>query len=126
MCMCAKHVFGIAFVWVSMLSAEANAWGQIGHRITGAIAEEYLSENAKAAIQRLLPYESLAEASTYADEMRSNPSAFWQKTASPYHYVTVPNGKTYSDVGAPKHGDAVTALIRFRRTLRDPKATVAQ
>ena len=45
--------------------------------------------------------------------MKSDPSPFWQRTASPWHYVTVPEGKTYDEVGAPPEGDAVTALERY-------------
>ena len=55
--------------------------------------------------------------------MRSDPSDFWQKTASPWHYVTVPNGTDYDDSDAPPEGDAMTALARFTETLRDPKAS---
>ena len=108
-----------------VVSNTAFGWGQTGHRTTGAIAEHYLSTDAKLAIDKLLPNESLAEASTYADEMRSDPSVFWQKTASPWHYVTVPAGKSYSEAGSPSQGDAVTALKRFRATLRDKNASLA-
>ncbi|MCW8109850.1 S1/P1 nuclease [Alteromonas ponticola] len=99
------------------------AWGQTGHRVTGAIAEHYLSPNAKAALNDLLPNESLAEASTWADEMRSNPHPFWQKTASPWHYVTIPGNKNYQQAGAPAQGDAYTALEQFRTTLKNPQST---
>lgn len=105
-----------------LMNHSAHGWGQTAHRITGAIAQQYLSVEAKSAIDKLLPNESLAEASTWADEMRSDPGVFWQKTASPWHYVTVPAGQTYAEAGAPAQGDAVTALKDFRETLRDKKA----
>jgi len=108
------------------LAAPAAAWGPTGHRITGMLADQYLSPRARAAVLEMLGTESLAQASTWADFMRSDPSPFWQKTASPWHYVTVPDGKTYADVGAPPQGDALTALARFEKTLRDPKAPLAE
>lgn len=104
------------------LSAPALAWGQTGHRVTGIIAEQHLSGIARAQIQMILGGESLAEASTSPDEMRSNPSTFWQKTANPWHYVTVPTDKTYAQAGAPLEGDAASALARFATILRDPNA----
>lgn len=104
-------------------SHTAMAWGQTGHRVTGAIAQHYLTSQTSEAITALLPNEDLAEASTFADEMRSHPSEFWQKTANPFHYVTVPRGKHYHEVGAPPQGDSVTALKQFTDTLRDPKAS---
>lgn len=99
------------------------AFGQTGHRITGNIAQRYLTEETKIALKQILGNESLAEASNYADEMRSNPSEFWQKQSSPYHYVTVPKGKRYKDVGAPTKGDAVFALNKYSKIVRDPSAS---
>lgn len=103
-------------------SALAFGWGQTGHRVAGAIAAEYLSPEAEAAVVEILGRESLARASTWPDFMRADPDEFWQKTASPWHYVTVPPDKTYRDVGAPPQGDAYTALRRFASTLTDPDA----
>jgi hypothetical protein len=114
------------FLLIGVIHGEAFAWGQTGHRISGAIAEHYLSDESRAYIADLLSNESLAEASTYPDEMRSNPDLFWQKTASPWHYVTVPDGKTYSQTIAPERGDAVTALKSFRETLQDSNASVTE
>jgi hypothetical protein len=105
---------------------QVHAWGQTGHRITGAIAEQYLTVEAKAAIEMLLPNESLAEASTYADENRSNPDDFWQKEAGAYHYVTVPAGKHYHEVGAPEQGDAYTALTKFSNIVKDKAAPLEE
>lgn len=107
------------------LSTTVFGWGQTGHRVTGALAETYLNEAARKAINDIIPNESLAEASTYADEMRSESSEFWKKTASPWHYVTVAKGKSYPQVGAPEEGDAVTAIDKFTRTLKDKNATLA-
>jgi hypothetical protein len=66
--------------------------------------------------------ESLDEAATWPDEMRSAPGDFWQKTATPWHYVTL-NGITYDH--APPEGDALQALDHFRSVLRDPTASLA-
>ena len=105
--------------------APALAWGKTGHRVVGAIAQAHLSPRAAAAVKRILGPETLADATTAPDFMRSDPSEFWQHTANPWHYVTVPQGKTYAQVGAPAEGDAVTALDRFSATIRDPKAPLA-
>lgn len=105
------------------LPSPALAWGQLGHRVIGELAEERISGKAKAEIALILGKEDLAEASTWADEQRSNPEPFWQEEAGPYHYVTVPEGKTYAEVGAPAEGDALSALARFAATVRDPDAS---
>lgn len=113
----------LAAFLILLAPSNAFAWGQTGHRVTGAIAESLLNRHAAREVRAILGAETLAEASTWPDEMRSNPDVFWQRTANPWHYVTVPSGRGYSDVGAPPEGDAVTALQQFSATLRDPNAT---
>ncbi|MEA3065286.1 MAG: nuclease [Sphingomonadales bacterium] len=118
--------FILVLLACALPASPALAWGQTGHRVTGAIADHYLSGAARAHVRLLLGNESLAQAATWPDDMRSDPAAFWQKTASPWHYVTVPAGSTHAAAGAPPEGDAVTALARFARVLRDPKASVEE
>ena len=114
----------VALLCCAVPASPALAWGQTGHRVTAAIADQYLSGVARANVQLLLGTESLARAATWPDDMRSDPAEFWQKTASPFHYVTVPAGSSRAATGAPPEGDAVTALARFRDVLRDPNASL--
>lgn len=104
----------------------AFAWSQTGHRVTGAIADAHLGPKARATVKEVMGSESLAEASNWPDYMRSSPDPFWQKESSPWHYVTIPVGKTHADVGSPPEGDAITALKRFSATLKDQKAPLAE
>ncbi len=106
-----------------LLCGQVYGWGANGHRVAAEIAEGYLSAEARLAVEEILGPETLAEASTWPDFMRADPSEFWQETANPWHYVTVPPGKRYEDVGAPEEGDAVTALDRFSDTVLDPEAS---
>ncbi len=99
------------------------AWGKTGHRVVAAIADTQLSGLARAHVAEILgPGESLEEAATWPDDMRADPAPFWQKTASPWHYVTL-DGLSYDH--APPEGDALEALARFRKTLQDPHASLA-
>lgn len=106
------------------LSFQAFGWGQTGHRVTAAIAEQHLSRKAERMVHKLLVNEDLAEASTYLDEMRSNPSEFWKKTANPWHYVNVHEGKVYAE--APPEGDAVTALEMFSKQLKSKETSLEE
>ncbi|BDX08167.1 S1/P1 nuclease [Planctobacterium marinum] len=108
----------------STLTPHAHAFGANGHRITGAIATEYLTPQAKQQLEAILGVETLAQASTWPDEMRSNPDEYWQKTTPPWHYVSVPDGKTYKEVGAPDVGDAYTALANFTIDLQDQSSSI--
>jgi hypothetical protein len=116
----------IALLFTFGIATQAFAWGQTGHRVTGVIAEQHLTDSARKEIENILGTESLAEASTWPDFMRASDDPFWKRKAGPYHYVTVPEGKSYSDVGAPKKGDAITALRMFAKSLKDPAATKKQ
>lgn len=118
------HRFLAALLCCTIPAGPALAWGQTGHRVTGAVAERYLSGVARANVQLLLGAESLAEAASWPDDMRSDPAVFWQRTSTPWHYVTVPQGRTYAEAGAPPEGDAVTALAGFAQTLRNPDASL--
>src|SRR6476659_9058510 len=106
-----------------LLPSPALAWGKTGHRVVAAIADTQLSGLARAHINEILGgAESLDEAANWPDEMRSAPGAFWQKSATPWHYVTL-HGIIYDH--APPEGDALEALSHFRSVLQDPNASLA-
>lgn len=72
-----------------ILPFSSRAWGTLGHRITGQIAETYLTPSAKRAIRQLLGHESLAMASNWADFIRSDSS---YNFLSSWHYINMPAG----------------------------------
>lgn len=122
-----KYRFAAISMAISLaaLSVPAHAWGPLGHRITGAIAQENLSGTARAHVQLLLGSEDLAEAATWPDDMKSNPDPYWQKKANPWHYITA-HGDHYHASDAPPEGDAITALADFTKVLQDSKAPVEE
>jgi hypothetical protein len=111
---------GSAAALAALFPSPALAWGKTGHRVTASIADAHLSGLARAHVRQIIGVESLAEASNWPDEMRSDPHVFWQKTSSPWHYVTV-GGIEYDR--APPEGDAFGALQFFTRLVRDPKTS---
>jgi hypothetical protein len=116
------RIFAIAAA-AALIPSPALAWGKTGHRVVAAIADTQLSGLARAHMRDILgAAESLDEAATWPDEMRSAPGVFWQKTATPWHYVTL-DGITYDH--APPEGDALKALVHFRAVLQDPNASLA-
>ncbi|MBC7427718.1 MAG: S1/P1 nuclease [Bacteriovorax sp.] len=103
-----------------IVSPKAFSWGKEGHRIVGEIADRNISNDAKKGIAELLGDESLSRVANYADEIRSEKKYDY---AGPWHYVSIPNGKTYFDQKRNKEGDIIEALFRFEETLRDSKAS---
>ncbi len=120
-----RSITALAALATAVAAGPAAAWGPIGHRVTAQIAQDNVSGRTRAHIEQILDHEDLAEASTAPDEQRSNPAEFWQRTAGPFHYVTLPVGRGAADLVHPPEGDAVTALDRFVAVLRDPAASQA-
>lgn len=97
-----------------------KAWGPTGHRAVGLIAERYLSERASLAVRGILGPDSLAEVSTWADEIRSDPA--WNH-ASTWHYISVEDDETLEDTERNPAGDVLEALRRFEGVLRDSESS---
>ncbi|MEQ1552997.1 MAG: S1/P1 nuclease [Ferruginibacter sp.] len=67
----------------------SNAWGVLGHRIVGQIADSYLTPKAKIEITKILGFESVAMASNWPDFIKSDPA---YKYLSTWHYVNLKAG----------------------------------
>lgn len=91
------------------------AWGPVGHRAVGHIADQRISPQTREAIEDLLGRETLAEASLWADGIRSE--AKWRHTG-PWHYVNIPDGERYDPAKRSRNGDILEALERFTALLR--------
>jgi hypothetical protein len=100
-------------------------FGNDGHRIIGAIAQTNLTAEAAREVKDLLGTESLADVSTWADEIRSNPKYFF---AEPLHFINVPREATKVDETRDcKNGSCVTAAIRkYTNILRDHSRSPAE
>lgn len=103
-----------------LCSLPALAWGPTGHRVVGAIAEQHLTRKARKAVHRLLGDTSLAIASTWMDEVRSDPR---YDATHDWHWVTIPDGSTYAASEKNPHGDVVEAIDRMKAILRSDTAT---
>jgi hypothetical protein len=100
-------------------AAPAWAWGRTGHRVIAKLAERHLTDQIKAEIKALLePGESLADASTWADEVRGR-----MRHTAPWHYVDVPlDEPRYDDRFAgdtPEKGFIVPKICELKLVLKD-------
>lgn len=108
-------------VLLSLLAAvPAAAWGPTGHRVIGEIAWRELRPETKRAVRTLLPagrYDTLAEASTWADTYaRQDDGYAW---LAPLHYVDAPPGAKRVEAG--RGCRCVTgAILEFADALGDP------
>ena len=99
--------------------ASAWAWGKLGHRVAGRIAEDRLTPNAKKAVRDLLdPDQTLADVSTWADEVRRD-----RPESATWHYVNVPitEPKYHPKHEDPK-GGVVSKILEFEKIVGDTAA----
>jgi hypothetical protein len=107
-------------------TAPAWAWGRIGHRVISRLAEKQLSPKAKARIVELLmPGESLANASVWADEHRRD-----LPKSAPWHYVDVPlDEPRYHSIFAgdvPERGYVVDKIHDFKVVVNDSSRSLEE
>jgi hypothetical protein len=93
----------------------SNDWGQNGHRSVGKTAEHYLKSKVKSKIDRILNGQSLADASTYADEIKSDDDYDKYK---PWHYANIPFDKTYVEIERNSEGDIVFGIQECMKKLK--------
>jgi hypothetical protein len=105
----------LCFLLFVAVSFHASAWGATGHRATGRVAEKYLSKKARKNLKRVLGQESIAMASTWMDEIRSDSA--YDHTAD-WHWVTIQDGQTYEQSEKNPNGDVVMALERLIKELK--------
>ncbi len=96
--------------------ADIQKWGKTGHRVAGDIAEQYLSENAAEAVDRILGDESMAIASTWMDEIRSDSKYDYTHD---WHWVTIPDDKTYAETEKNPNGDLIKAIRTITEELKN-------
>lgn len=115
-----KTILPLLFMF---LATCAFAWGPTGHRATGHIAAKHLNKKAKAALQRILNGQSLAIASTWMDEIRSDSTYNY---TSDWHWVTIPEGQTYEQSEKNKNGDIIQTIERLISELKAGKLSGRQ
>lgn len=103
------------------------SWGSLGHRTVATIAERHLTTSAKAAVADLLEGQSLDEVSTWADEIRSDPS--YRKTAA-WHFLNLPSGLNHqafiASVRKMSQQNVVSSIDHFEAVLSNPTASKSE
>jgi S1/P1 Nuclease len=115
-----KHLLAVLGL---ILSLALVSWGYEGHYAVGAIAENHLNANAKAAVKALLGHETMADVASYADDLRSNPAFAASKDL---HYLNIPLGYSYPEftnyIKNSLYGNVYTGIASCINTLKDPKS----
>lgn len=110
--MTANHIKKVFLAGILLyLPFSTMAWGMLGHRIVGQIADSYLSPKTKKEILKILGTESIAIASTWPDFIRSDSTYSY---LNPWHYINLRPGLDESALKSYLASDtAINAYTRI-------------
>lgn len=90
---------------LSYLPFQTMAWGMLGHRVVGQIAQSYLTKKTSREVKKILGHESLAMASNWGDFIKSEPAYNYLGN---WHYINLPAGLNAEQLDYALKGDTVT------------------
>lgn len=106
----------LAIILLNTAGFASVKWGATGHRVVGAIADQYTTKKAKRQINKILNHKSLALVSTFADEIKSDPRF---KKYESWHYVNMAFDEKYETSTKNPKGDLVTGIAYCKRIIKD-------
>lgn len=111
------------FLFLISATGPALSWGPTGHRVVGAVAEQYLTRKARARLAQVLDGQSIAMVATWMDEVRSDPA---YDHMADWHWVTIPDGMSYADAEKNPAGDIISTINRVIDELRSGSLSPAE
>ena len=116
-----------------LTGAQAHAWGDLGHSIVGAVAEETMEPKTKDYLRGIMGVEPLEVSAVFPDHVRDD-DRFGHKDADPlkrgadnhdfgdYHFCEIPTGQTYDTRVVKPAKDCLGAIQGSINVLNDVKA----
>lgn len=111
----------LIFAAIFILSSDLYAWGQIGHRVVGEIAEKNLKPQVYNHVKAILNEQPMADAAVWADDIRSDPQ---YEFVSPWHYVEIPLGKKYNSAEKNPQGDIIYAINQLLQVVTGKQSAI--
>lgn len=115
-----KNCILLAFLLSIFIPEKSFSWGQTGHRVVGQIAYNHMTKKARKNVQKILGNESLAMASFWMDNIKSDKNYDYQYY---WHFATIPDNQTYEQAGTPEEGDVIIMLQTLIAELKTKQFT---
>jgi hypothetical protein len=120
----AVKFFGLVAVLMSLCwHLPASAFGYLGHRLAGEVAEEYLCDEAQVQLEVLNSKYAFVTAGSWADKVRYRKEWSYSR---PWHYINVDSNKFSAEIPRNSKGDVLTAIYRFRAELAATNLDIEQ
>tara|TARA_B100001057_G_scaffold411009_1_gene426398 strand:- start:7465 stop:8235 length:771 start_codon:yes stop_codon:yes gene_type:complete len=95
----------VIFIVLSIFSS--LNWGSTGHRVIAEVATNYLTDNARFKINKILDGETLVNASTFADDIKSD--SRYDKYYD-WHFLNMELDDEYEEIIPSDKGDVYLAI----------------
>ena len=95
----------VIFIVLSIFSS--LNWGSTGHRVIAEVATNYLTDNARFKINKILDGETLVNASTFADDIKSD--SRYDKYYD-WHFLNMELDDEYEEIIPSNKGDVYLAI----------------
>lgn len=107
--MTSRHTIKAVLLIMTLMasSVDAFSWGQKGHDITCAIAQQHLTRRASKKIDKLLDGRSIVYWSSWMDTASHTPEYAYTRT---WHYKNIDADESYDTATLNENGDVVTAI----------------
>lgn len=105
------------------LCLNAGAWGQKGHDITCAIAQQHLSKKAQKQVGEIFGGKSLVYWSSWMDNASHTQQYAYTKT---WHYMDIDADETYDNFEREEKGDVLTAIEALTKALKSGQLNAEQ
>jgi len=115
-----KLTYALLLLFICSSYPSEVKWNATGHRVVGEIAENYLNKSTKRKIKKLLDGKSLAFASTFADEIKSDKR---YNDFHTWHYINMPLDSNYKDSEKNPKGDLVTGIEYCKTIIKDKNSS---
>jgi len=118
---------GLMIAAMAYFPVKASAWGMIGHRVVGQVADYYLTAKARKGVQKVLGPESMAMAANWPDFIKSDTTFNY---LSAWHYVNLPGGLdqqgVYQFLNTEKGPNVFNKIPEMVSILKNPQSNTDQ
>ncbi|WP_443937039.1 S1/P1 nuclease [Pedobacter sp. MW01-1-1] len=122
-----KFICMLALIFLAYVPLKANAWGMLGHRIVGEIADSYLKTSTRKAIVSILGSESLAMSANWGDFIKSDTAYNYMYN---WHFVNLPEGLSKDGITAylstEKAPNLYNKILDLSAILKKTSSTASQ
>lgn len=115
-------VFALAY-----LPFTAVAWGVLGHRIVGEVADLHINAKTRKAVKQILGNETVAMAANWADFVKSDTAYNYLST---WHYVNLPENlskpEVFNFLDSQSEANIYNKTTEMIAVLKNAKSTLMQ